>query len=251
MYFTITTEVQIVLAICLFYLYDAALGLQSDEGLLLHGRRWRAILATQGFELRKVWLVWPSVVLPHRAVYRMRWSNTCIDLPGQYSASQAGALAEHATSFKPFAIPLYALAMLLFVALPLALFVLHSEVVLLVLAALIYLCTLCIAFLALRHGRKGHTDAKTARAIALQIMLCPPFALNTVQKLSLTYAPEPGSDLLQASKQLMSAQLWAELSQRVQHLMTTEMQEIAELPEYAQQLEKMQTALSALKAADK
>ena len=139
MYFTISPQLQIVLAICLFYLYDAALLLKHDEGLLHPMRKgWRAQLASRGFELRQNWLLWPPIFAIHRPVYRLRWSDTQIQLPGNTAC--ATALAAHARSFKAFALPLYLLASLLFVALPAALLVLHSELLQLIALALIYLC---------------------------------------------------------------------------------------------------------------
>jgi len=235
-----------VLAICLFYLYDAALALQPEQGLLRAGRgQWRVRLASEGFELRRNWLLWPPLWLPHQPLYKLHRNPAHITLPGDRAA--ALALAAHAASFKAFAPPLYLLAAALFAALPAALFVLHSEQALLVMLALIYLCTLWISLLTLRHGRLGHSERGLARSLALQIMLCPPFALNAVRKLSLAYKTQ--CDLLQSAEQLMEAQPWSELAQRVQAVMEQEMQEIAELPEYAQHHAQMQAALAALRAS--
>lgn len=249
MYFTITTQVQIVLIICLFYLYDAALLLKPEEGLLRKSRRgWLAQLASQGFELRQNWLLWPSIFAIHQPVYRLHWNATQITLPGD--ARPATALATHASSFRIFTLPLYLLGALLFVALPVALLVLHSELAQLITLALIYLCTACISFLAWRHGKHDHSDnysdRATARSIAVQILLCPPFALNVVRKLSLAYDPQP--DLLQTAHALMDTPQWSAFAQQVQSVMQREMHELADLPEYEQHLEQMQQALHALKA---
>lgn len=246
LYFTITTQVQIVLAICLFYLYDAALLLKPDEGLLRKSHRgWLVQLASRGFELRQNWVLWPSLVAIHQPVYRLRWSATLITLPGE--AAPATALASHARSFSAFTLPLYLLAALLFVALPVALLVLHSELTQLITLALIYLCTACISILTWRHGKHGHSEKATACSIAVEILLCPPFALNVVRKLSLPYGAQP--DLLQTTHALMAATPWTAFAQQLQSVMQREMHELADLPEYAQHLEKMQQALLALQAS--
>ncbi|MEF9947614.1 MAG: hypothetical protein RR800_04595 [Comamonas sp.] len=243
MYFTVSIEVQIVLAICLFYGYDTALLLKPEEGLLRKSRSgWLAQLASQGFELRQNWLLWPSIFAIHQPVYRLHWNATQITLPGD--ARPATALATHASSFRAFILPLYLLGVLLFVALPVSLLVLHSELAQLITLALIYLCTAWISVLAWNHGK---SDKATARSIAVQILLCPPFALNVVRKLSLAYGAQP--DLLQTTHALMDTPQWSDFAQQVQSAMQREMHELADLPEYAQHLEQMQQALHTLKAS--
>lgn len=243
MYFTISTQLQVVLAIVLFYLYDAALLLKPEEGLLRPLRSgWRAQLASSGFELRQNRLLWLPVFVLHQPVYRQRWSATRIQLPAHTGSSTA--VEAHAHSFKAFALPLYLLAALLFLGLPAALLVLHSELLQLITLALIYLSTACLSWLTLRHGRHGHSNQAFARSTALQILLCPPFALNVVRKLSLSY--EIQTDLLQTAQALMSASDWQDLAAQIQQLMQREMDEIAELPEYAPTLARMQQALKVL-----
>jgi len=239
LYFTISTQLQVVLAIVLFYLYDAALLLKPEEGLLRPLRSgWRAQLASGGFELRQNRLLWLPVFALHRPVYRQRWSATRIHLPGD--AKFSTAVEAHARSFKAFALPLYLLAALLFLGLPAALLVLHSELMQLTALALIYLSTVWLGWLALSHGRQGRCDLAFARSTAFQILLCPPFALNVVRKLSLSY--EVQADLLQTAQALMSVSQWQGLAAQVQQLMQREMDEIAELPEYAPTLAQMQQA---------
>ena len=245
MYFSISIQWQIVLAICLFYLYDAALLLKSDEGLLRRLRNgWSGMLASQGFELRQQWLLWPPVFVLHQPLYRLRWNAAQITLPGD--VQQAREQEAHAASFKAFALPLYLLAALLFVALPLSMLVLHSELAQLACLGLIYLCTAVLSLLTLRHGRQGHSPRSLARSTALQILLCPPFALNVVRKLSLAYASS--ADLLQTSYALMRPEQWQWLAGQTEHWMQREMQEIAELPEHAQYLAGMHRSLEVLQS---
>lgn len=243
MYFTISTQLQVVLAIVLFYLYDAALLLKPEEGLLSPLRSgWRAQLASQGFELRRNRLLWLPIFALHQPAYRLHWSTTQIRLPGE--AALSTALERHSRSFKAFALPLYLLAALLFLGLPAALLVLHSERLQLIALALIYWSTAWLSWLTLRHGRQGHSSEAFARSTALQILLCPPFALNVVRKLALSH--ETQADLLQAAQALMGASQWKALAAQVQQQMQREMDEIAELPEYAPTLAQMQQSLSEL-----
>lgn len=250
MYFTISIEVQIVLAICLFYGYDSALGLQAHEGLLRSGRkRWHGLLALSGFELRGTWLLWPPILLPHQPVYRMPWDATRLALNGGLNgnSSTVQALAAHAQSFRAFVLPIYLLAICLFALLPLALLHWHSEAAQLLALLLIYIFTVWLSALAWRHGKQGHSDAAQARSIALQILLCPPFALNVVRKLSLSFSASP-AQLLQAGKQLMQPVDWQALAQQASKAITEEMQEIADLPELAPRHQALEKSLELLQA---
>lgn len=65
-----------------------------------------------------------------------------------------------------------------------------------------------------------------------------------VRKLSLSY--EIQTDLLQTAQALLSDSDWQDLAALVQQLMQREMDEIAELPEYAPTLAQMQQALRVL-----
>ncbi|CAM4259484.1 hypothetical protein COAQ111491_13355 [Comamonas aquatilis] len=244
MYFTVSIEVQIVLAICLFYGYDAALALQPHQGLLRAGaRRWHGRLAMSGFELRRAWLLWPPIFLPHQPLYRLNWDATHIALAGDLSTTQR--LAADAQRVKGFALPIYLLAAWLFVLLPAALLVLHSQQLQLIALGLIYLTTLWLSALAWRHGRHGH--AKEARSIALQILLCPPFALNVVKKLSLA-DKHARPDLLLAAKQLLSTADWKVLAAQAHQAIARELQEIAGLPELAERHQALEKSLQLLTA---
>ncbi|MEG0555997.1 MAG: hypothetical protein RR574_05975 [Comamonas sp.] len=246
MYFTVSIEVQIVLAICLFYGYDAALALPSHQGLLRAGtRRWHGRLAFSGFELRRAWLLWPPIFLPHQPLYRLSWDATHIALAGDDSAVQR--LVADAQRFKGFALPIYLLAAWLFVLLPAALLVLHSQRLQLITLGLIYLTTLWLSALAWRHGRRGHGHVKEARSIALQILLCPPFALNVVRKLSLA-DDHAKPDFLLAAKQLLPTAGWQSLAAQAHQAIARELQEIAELPELAKRHQALEKSLHLLAA---
>jgi len=221
-FISIGPEAQVMLAICAFYLYDACIPLSADAGLLRPARPgWRGLLAAQAFEVRWAYLAWPPLLLPHRPVYRLRWDPARVQLPGDTRAMQA--LKEHAGSFRGFALPLYGLGFTLFALLPAALFIWPSDAAQLSALALIYGFALWIALLTRRHGRRGHTPLRTARAVAVQAILCPPFALNAVRKLSAAHVP--ACDLLQAARHVLRRDDWRDFVQRAQAVVDSAMDE--------------------------
>lgn len=211
-----------MLAICAFYLYDACVPLSADAGQLHPGRSgWHGLLAGQAFEVRWAYLAWPALLQPHRPVYRLRWDPAQVQLPGNAEAVQA--LQAHAASFSGFAVPLYALGIVLFALLPAALFVWPSDAAQLAVLGLIYGFALWIAVLARRHARRGHTPRRTANSVAMQAVLCPPFALNAVRKLSL--ACSPSCDALAAAHRLMAPQAWHALAAHAQTVVDAQLED--------------------------
>ncbi len=222
MYTAFTSEVQIVLAICAFYLYDACIVARINEGLLIRGwRQWHCRLGASGFEARRAFLLWPSLFQPHRPVYRLSWQSTDFGL-NRHSKS-VDSMRANADTYRAFCIPIYLLAIALFVLLPTSLLGKMSDVARLTAALLVYLFTIVLSVLTWRYGKRhGEALRKPARSLAIQILLCPPFALNVVRKLSLmqTFScslPEAAMRLLptpdwQATAAALHAQIHDEIA---------------------------------------
>ncbi|GKS98195.1 hypothetical protein AVKW3434_02425 [Acidovorax sp. SUPP3434] len=238
-------EAQVMLAICAFYGYDACVPLAADAGLLRRGRRgWHGLLATQGFEVRWAYLAWPALLLPHQPVYTLRWDVERVHLPGDARAIEG--LRQHAMGFAGFAWPLCGLGATLFVLLPAVLFLRPSEAAQLGCLALIYGFALWIALLALQQGRRGHTPQHTARSVAVQAILCPPFALNAVRKLSAAYLPP--CDWLQAAHALLEPGAWRGLAERAQTVVEAGMDQ-AQAENNPQTLQRLSAARGRLQAS--
>lgn len=205
MFTAFTHEVQIVLAICAFYLYDACVSARINEGLLIRGRRaWRCRLGVNGFEARRAFLLWPALLLPHQPMYRLSWQST--DLGVNQHRSAINAMQADAQTYRAFRIPVHLLALALFVLLPLSLLGKMSDVVRLAAVAWIYALTICLCVQVWRHGKRHSALRAPARSLALQILLCPPFALNVVRKLSLMQTFS--CSLPEAAMRLLSTEDW-------------------------------------------
>lgn len=240
----VSGEVQIVLAVCAFYLYDACIALQANEALMARSRSgWSCMLGADGFEMKRAFLRWPPPLF-HQPVYVLAWQDSFADLSGRSAAVRQ--MAGHACSFGAFRIPLHVLALALFAMLPASLLWTHSDLIRLLAVALIYCCTVWLAVLTLRHGRQGHTPRHDARSIALQILCCPPFALNVVRKLSLLQ--KYPCELPQAAFQLLPAGPWQQLASRLHCIAKTELDQVRDLPGHGAQVEHLENVCAALRA---
>ncbi len=245
MFTLIAPEAQVMLAICAFYGYDACIPLAADAGLLRRSRAgWHGLLAAQGFEVRWAYLAWPALLLPHQPVYMLRWDPARVHLPGD--AQAVDRLRAHAASLTGFALPLYGLGAALFVLLPAALFLWPIEAAQLGCVALIYGFALWIALLARRHGRRGHTPMPTARSVAVQAILCPPFALNAVRKLSAAHSP--ACDWLQAAHALLAPEAWRDLAKHAQAAIEAGIDQ-AQAEDRPEAVEQLSTARGRLQAS--
>ncbi|QNP48495.1 hypothetical protein [Diaphorobacter aerolatus] len=186
MYSAFTPEAQIVVAICAFYLYDACITARVNEGLLLRGwRGWRCRLGVQGLEARRKFLLWPALMRPHLPVYRLNWQNT--DLAMNRHPKAVEAMQADATTYRAFRVPIYLLALALLVILPVTLLGHMGDVARLCAVLLVYLFTACLSVMTWRYGSRHDELRAQARSLSLQVLLCPPFALNVVRKLSLLH----------------------------------------------------------------
>lgn len=163
------------------YLWDAALLLPSDAFVLVrHGRRgWRPAFGANGWTLRGREPLLPNPLTPWREIVHAGWRADA--LPD----ASATPTARLPTVGRAPRIGVTVLLALIFGALPLGLFVYPVLVVVLPIAAAIYLA--CLAtLLALRRERDALGIAPAAfRSLCWECITCPPFCINAVRKAGL------------------------------------------------------------------
>ena len=114
----------------------------------------------------------------------------------------------------------------------------------LIAAACIYSLALWLAALCWRHGKRGHTPQAKARSIAVQIVMCPPFALNAVRRLSLAY--EPACNWAQAAHGLQTGADWQHTADALQEVISTELADAQALQHPAPRIQPLQAAAAQL-----
>lgn len=190
-----------MLAAAGLYLYDSALLLYGDEGIVAAtGRKGWAVRFGSGIQIRGRNLFIPSPLLPHRPIFRLAWKA---------HAGAAGAdrsWTERRALFEPLAPLVWGMAASIFVLLPLGLFSRLGGAMVLAAITLLYLNIIALlGWVALKRARFGLTGARLAR-LAFDALICSPFALNLVRKLSAELPVD--EDLVDAARRLQKAEEW-------------------------------------------
>lgn len=193
-------EAALVLAAAGLYLYDSALLLYRDEGVVSTvGRTGWAVRFGSGIQIRSRYLFIPSPLMPHRPIFRLAWKP-------QTDAAGERRWTERRTLFEPLFPLVWGMLVSIFVLLPLALFLRLGDAVLLAVLALLYLHILALlGWIALKRLSFGLTGRRYA-ALAFEALICSPFALNLVRKISAEMPVD--ENLVSAARRLQKAQDW-------------------------------------------
>ncbi|WP_426688177.1 hypothetical protein [Rhodanobacter ginsengiterrae] len=171
----------LMVAVVGLYLYDSALLLLHDEVVLEARRRGYGVSGGSAMEFGGRHLFLPNPLLPHRALARLSWP-------------QGGSPAWRATRWKRARLALSIIAPwtwwllgLFFVVLPCALWF-GTDVMLLAWLLLTYGSIAAMLAQVFRHRKALGLAPRAVLALALDALLCAPFALNIVRKISLRQA---------------------------------------------------------------
>jgi hypothetical protein len=198
-------DVALILLALGLYLYDSLLLLASDEAVLFQGwrGRWHAGFGADSWRLGRREPLLPNPLTPHRPLFRLRWR---FDAPND-GVTDAGARLTPAplSRLTPFVLGVW---FALFVLLPAGLFSPAIGVSIAVAVGFAYLnIVAALVTLAILRARLGLAPSRFA-ALAIECLLCPPFAVNLVRKLAaLTPSRE---NFLAASERLLSVDALAQ-----------------------------------------
>lgn len=184
------------------YLYDSALLMYSNEAVLIPtGKdRWLAGFGSNKITFKGKELFLPNPLLPTRPLFKLAWEFDIL----APSLNHTWNLARKA--FARFAPPVWGLAVSTFLLLPFALFGRLGDLIILLAFALIYLHVFLIIMLLWFERAKFDITARGCAVIALDLLICPPFALNIVRRLSLKLPVH--EDFISAARRLQSPDDW-------------------------------------------
>ncbi len=170
-------ESLLLLGIAAFYLFDASLLLYSDEVVFAKcGSRWYAPMGG-GFMLAGRYPVMLAFLSPGAPVFRASW-NTPVAGDGPEMNAMLSAM-------RPLRWPARLIATLLFLVVPVALWVNLDPRLMLGVLGLLYLASsLSVAYVARRRFALG-LSRKDIASIAFDVIACPPFAINLVRRVTL------------------------------------------------------------------
>ncbi len=199
----LATEVLLMALVTGLYLYDSALLLFSNEAVLSPTRwrsRWVSGFGSIGVTLRGKGLLLPNPLLPTRPMFRLAWKleGSTPHPPGDWAESR-----KQLRTYSPF---VWSLAAVMFVLLPVSLTGQFGDGLLLLAFALIYFNVLCTLLLLWFDRKTWSFTGKGFAAMAFDLLLCPPFALNLVRRLSLRVPVR--EDFVVAARRLQSPSDW-------------------------------------------
>ncbi len=163
------------------YLYDSALLLYHNEIVLESRRHGCRVSGGSTFELRGRHVFLPNPFCPHRPLFRLNWPEY-----GEFKGSTQRVPSRRIAVALSAIAPWMLLLLFLFViALPYALLVLQSAQALLAWIASVYAAIILTLFHVYRHRKALNLSGRAVAAIALDALLCAPFALNIIRKIGL------------------------------------------------------------------
>ncbi|GLQ48992.1 hypothetical protein ACFFJT_02130 [Dyella flava] len=167
--------------VVVLYLYDSALLLYHNEIMLIGVRRGYRVSAGSGFEFGGRHVFLPQPLFPHQPLFRLSWP-----LQGVYGGDTQAIRFRRVRVALAAVSPWTLILLLLFaLGLPFVLFVSASVEALLAWIATVYAVIVMMLVQVYRHRKALNLSGRAVAAVALDALLCAPFALNIVRKIGL------------------------------------------------------------------
>lgn len=163
------------------YLYDSALLLYHNEIILVSGRRGCRISGGWAFELSGRHVFLPLPLCPHQPLFRLSWPQQGV-FDGSVQPVRFRRVQVALEVIAPWTL---LLLMLFVVGLPYVLFVSRDVTALLAWLAMVYAVIVVTLLQVYRHRKALNLSGRAVAAIALDAVLCAPFALNVIRKIGL------------------------------------------------------------------
>lgn len=179
-------ETTLAVVIWLFFLYDAVMLVYSNELLFVRSPAgWRAV-RPKGLEVLGKTLYLPSPLMLWQPAIRLAWP---LD-EGNAAVIDYARQDRHARAMLALRLPVIVLAGLILVYLPLALVTVETGPLVWSGLAMAYLAVLTLLLMVYRLRRQIGLTAKGMLGLAIELLLCPPYAINVVRRLTLKW-PAP------------------------------------------------------------
>lgn len=198
------------------YIYDSALLLHPNEGILNVGilKDWRSGFGSKNTTFAGKELYIPNLLNPVAPIFRLCW---------QYEKSFPG----HQTGWEScirtlewFQAPVWFLFSLSFLILPAVLFGHFGDALLLMAFSLIYLTVVLIIVLLYFAKERLTISRREFWFTALDLLICPPFAINVIRRLSLRLQVK--EDFVAAASRLQKIVHWRETESELRNRLINE-----------------------------
>jgi hypothetical protein len=196
------TEALLMALVTGLYLYDSAILLFCNEAVLIaQGKtKWLAGFGSSRTTFRGKELYLPNPLRPTQASFQLAWQLEGVVLTGSQQWSETHKAFR---GFSPF---VWSLLVLLYLLLPIVLFARLGDLMILSVFILIYVNIFAIVVKLWLDHRKLGIPHRNCAFMALDMLICPPFAVNVIRKLSLKVLVT--EDFVLAAQRLLSVADW-------------------------------------------
>jgi hypothetical protein len=190
--------------------------LHPNEAILKVGVRqdWRSGFGSKNTRLAGKELYIPNPLNPGAAVFRLSWHDETL-----FPSYQAG-WESRLGALRRFQVPVWWLFFLSFLVLPTVLFGHFGDALLLMVFSLIYLTVVLIAVLLYLDKETFAFSRREFWLAAFDLLICPPFAINVIRRLSLRWPIE--EDFAAAASRLQTAARWRETESELRNRLIDE-----------------------------
>jgi hypothetical protein len=215
----IEIEYLIILGLVGFYLYDSAKICFYNEIYILKGFSTRFTVQMQHNRLSifKKFLMIPPPLFPQYLCFKLCWQVNNVKDDHAMMQNEIEHITHLQRILKPLQFLVYLNAIVMLVLLPVALFKQWSYLILAILMLVIYVLNIInISYIFLQRKHLQLSNLKFTHLL-VDALICPPFALNMLQKISLSYDFKTDAMLL-AQHLLQVEEFQALLSQTIDDL---------------------------------
>lgn len=196
------TELELLGLAFALYLYDSAVLLYANEGVLVRSltAKWRVQFAFDNTNVAGRSIYLPNPFTPYQPVFKLAWN-----FDGAIAASKAD-WESHAGRFTTLSIIVIVAGVSLFVLLPLGLFFKYRYLLLILALVLLYSSLAAIGVWLYLNRTALQLSRRELGFFIFECLACPPFALNIVRKLGLRVPVR--EDLIGAVRRLVAPAHW-------------------------------------------
>ena len=174
-------EVLLVLGVFGLYCYDSLMLLNFNELIFIKSKlNWSYRFPILSFQLLRKFPFLPNLLTPNVLLFQVFW-------PSSDQGLNIKELNTFIKSVLPIQIMSVLLLLLMFICLPIIAFTYGSSVKLLIIFSAIYCLIVCILIYIFNQKYKLKISNTKFLSIAFESIVCPPFALNLVRKISLNF----------------------------------------------------------------
>lgn len=214
---SLSAEVGLMLVVLGLYLYESSVLLFCNQAVLspVRAKGWRVQFGLKQLNIRGKELCFAQLLMPSRPLFVLTWRFE--DSAPVMLSTEASTKPPEAVAPMPWRPPAVAshqilmpivwwLSIATFIVLPLGLFTSLGDAAVLFAGGMIYVGILVLLIVLWRYRSHFQLSNKELLSTAFEYLICPPFALNIIRRLSLKIQIE--DDLEPIAHSLQSPQAW-------------------------------------------